>query len=242
VCMMPMRSRHGWEGPMNKRRWLDEWWPGRLLGLVRQVRVPRRRRLYACACCRRIWDLITDPRSRRAVEIAESFADGQASETELTAAHSEACVAAAEMGAAVVRHPVSKRKMPRKLSVAAQAAAHASAAQVTVHGSLAAAEASLVHHAEVSGEYGNQANLVRDIFGNPSHPVAVEPAWLAWNDATVPAIARHIYDNRAFHVLPILADALEDAGCTNADLLDHCRSPGPHVRGCWAVDLLLGKS
>ena len=58
----------------------------------------------------------------------------------------------------------------------------------------------------------------------------------------MPAIARHIYDDRAFHDLPILADALEDAGCADAAILDHCRGPGPHVRGCWAVDLLLGKS
>ena len=91
-------------------------------------------------------------------------------------------------------------------------------------------------------EERGQCSLVRDIFGNPFRPVAADPAWLAWNHGTVPAIARHVYDDRAFHDLPILADALEDAGCTNADLLDHCRGPGPHVRGCWAVDLLLGKS
>jgi hypothetical protein len=87
-----------------------------------------------------------------------------------------------------------------------------------------------------------QCSILRDIFGNPFRPVAVAPAWLTWNNATVPAIARHVYEDRAFHDLPILADALEDAGCTDADLLAHCRGPGPHVRGCWAVDLLLGKT
>ena len=85
-------------------------------------------------------------------------------------------------------------------------------------------------------------SLFRDIFGNPFHPVAIDAAWLTWNNATVPAIARHIYDDRAFHELPLLADALEDAGCTDADLLAHCRGLGPHVRGCWVVDLLLGKT
>jgi hypothetical protein len=65
---------------------------------------------------------------------------------------------------------------------------------------------------------------------------------LTWNHATVPAIARHIYDDRAFYDLPILADALEDAGCTNPDILAHCRAGGEHVRGCWVVDLILGKS
>jgi len=81
-----------------------------------------------------------------------------------------------------------------------------------------------------------------DIAGNAAGSVAVEPAWLAWNHGTVPAIARHVYDDRAFHDLPILADALEDAGCTDAAFLDHCRQPGEHVRGCWVVDLMLGKS
>jgi hypothetical protein len=85
-------------------------------------------------------------------------------------------------------------------------------------------------------------SILLDIFGNPFRPVAVEPHWLTWNNATVPAIARHVYDDRAFHDLPLLADAVEDAGCANADLLEHCRGPGPHVRGCWAVDLLLGNS
>ena len=72
-------------------------------------------------------------------------------------------------------------------------------------------------------------------------PVRVEPAWFAWNDHTVPRIAQAIYGERAFDRMPILADALEDAGCDNADILGHCRQPGPHVRGCWVVDLLLGK-
>jgi hypothetical protein len=84
-------------------------------------------------------------------------------------------------------------------------------------------------------------DLLREVFANPLRPVAINPTWLSWNSAAVPAIARHFYDDRAFHDLPILADALEEAGCTVADLLDHCRDPGPHGRGCWAVDLLLGK-
>ena len=83
--------------------------------------------------------------------------------------------------------------------------------------------------------------LLRDIFGPlPSRPVAVAPDWLQWNHGTVPAVARHVYEDRAFHDLPILADALEDAGCTDSDILGHCRGAGPHVRGCWVVDLLLG--
>jgi hypothetical protein len=82
---------------------------------------------------------------------------------------------------------------------------------------------------------------VRCIFGNPFHHVAVNSTWLAWNDGTVRKIAQAIYEERAFDRMPILADALEDAGCDAADLLRHCREPGEHVRGCWVIDLLLGK-
>jgi hypothetical protein len=85
-------------------------------------------------------------------------------------------------------------------------------------------------------------NLIRDLLGNPFRPVKVKKAWLTWNARTIPAIAQAIYDDRTFDRLPILADALEEAGCDNADMLSHLRGPGPHVRGCWAVDLILGKA
>jgi hypothetical protein len=84
-----------------------------------------------------------------------------------------------------------------------------------------------------------QAVLLRDIFGNPFRPTSVDPSWLT---STVAQLAEGIYQERAFDRMPILADALQDAGCDNEDILDHCRGPGPHVRGCWVVDLLLGKS
>lgn len=81
--------------------------------------------------------------------------------------------------------------------------------------------------------------LLHEIFGNPAKPVARDPSWLT---STVAALAGGIYAENGFDRLPILADALMDAGCDDAELLTHCRSDGPHVRGCWAVDLLLGKS
>jgi hypothetical protein len=84
----------------------------------------------------------------------------------------------------------------------------------------------------------DQASLFRDIFGNPFRPVAFDPEW---QTTTALALARGIYDDRAFDRLPILADALQDAGCDSDDLLNHLRGPGPHVRGCWALDLVLGK-
>ncbi len=90
--------------------------------------------------------------------------------------------------------------------------------------------------------YAAQAAIIRDIF-DPFRPQpSIETRWLSWNDGTIPKLAQAIYDDRAFDRLPILADALEEASCTDADILNHCRQPGEHVRGCWVVDLLLGKS
>jgi hypothetical protein len=88
----------------------------------------------------------------------------------------------------------------------------------------------------------SQVKYLRELFNPFRRRRSVDPAWLSWNGGTVRRLAQAIYDERAFDRLPILADALEEAGCTEAELLSHLRSPGPHVRGCWAVDLLLGKS
>src|SRR5262249_19732568 len=89
-------------------------------------------------------------------------------------------------------------------------------------------------------EHPPVAALVRDLIGNPFRPPnALNPAW---RTPDVLGLARSAYYERAFDRLPILGDALEDAGCTDAVILDHCRGPGPHVRGCWVVDLILGKS
>jgi hypothetical protein len=101
------------------------------------------------------------------------------------------------------------------------------------------AEAGLVEREETGSKL--RCDLLRDIFGNPFRPVALDPAWLAWRGRTIPKLARAIYDERAFDRLPILADALEEAGCTDADLLGHLRLPAVHVRGCFAVDAVLRK-
>jgi hypothetical protein len=78
------------------------------------------------------------------------------------------------------------------------------------------------------------------VFGPPGVPLPlVDPVWCT---ETVLSLAKQMYDSRDFGAMPILADALQDAGCDNEDILDHCRGPGPHVRGCWVVDLVLGKS
>jgi hypothetical protein len=103
--------------------------------------------------------------------------------------------------------------------------------------------------AAVRSERVAHAALIREIFGNPFRPApAIDPAWLAWNGGTVRTLAELAYEHRSLpsgHLDParlsLLADALEDAGCGAAELLAHLRSPGPHVRGCLALDLVLGK-
>jgi hypothetical protein len=100
-----------------------------------------------------------------------------------------------------------------------------------------------------AAEFRAQANLLRDVFGNPFRKVAIDPTWLAWNNRTVARIAEEASAARdpssgalsPAH-LAILADALEEAGCTNQAVLAHLRGPGPHVLGCWVVGALAGRS
>ncbi|MBP3959436.1 hypothetical protein J8F10_29685 [Gemmata sp. G18] len=81
--------------------------------------------------------------------------------------------------------------------------------------------------------------MFRELFGpSPLRPLTFSPSW---RTSTTVALASQMYESRDFSAMPILADALQDAGCDSADVLDHCRGPGPHVRGCWVVDLALGK-
>jgi hypothetical protein len=101
----------------------------------------------------------------------------------------------------------------------------------------------LYGHDDFAACYGEelfQADLFRDVFNNPFRPVAFDPAWRTGTSA---ALAKTMYDSRDFAAMPIFADALEEAGCDVPDVLTHCRDPkGVHVRGCWVVDLVLGKS
>jgi hypothetical protein len=85
---------------------------------------------------------------------------------------------------------------------------------------------------------GYAVELIHEIVGNPFRPIAFDHTW---RTDTAVALARLLYESRDFSAMPILADAFQDAGCDNDDILSHCRGPGPHVRGCWVVDLVLGK-
>ena len=130
---------------------------------------------------------------------------------------------------------------PWKVWKGAEAAVHAVAPRGTVAAAYDAQIASYVDLRQQVEERMAQSDLLRCIFGNPFHVIEISNDWLTWRDGTVPKVAQSIYDDRVFADLPILADALEEAGCDNADILAHCRSGGEHVRGCWVIDLILGK-
>jgi hypothetical protein len=187
----------------------------------------RKLRLFGCACCRRIWHLFTDERSREVIEVAERYADGGASDDELNAASRAAWA-------------VSSHSLGRPAAVA-EAAAEATWGHDAFGG---AYHASLLTYnvfyavGEAASESIVQCDLLRDIIGNPFRPVIPDPGWQTTNAVT---LARTMYDSRDFTALPLLADLLEEAGCP-AEVSAHCRGPGPHVRGCWVIDLLTGRS
>jgi hypothetical protein len=234
---------------MNERTWLTCTEPEPLrLFLNGETVGPRKLGLYACGCCRLIWSCLSDERSRSAVEVAERFWDGQAGEEELEDAyavawdasidpkltgpgHRDAALAAARTVTACVAwvdSQVDRPELERRRD-------HDASANRVWEAAAAAYCAADWDGRARAATLKAQADLLRCIFGNPFRPV------LAWNDGTVVKMARAIYEERAFDRLPILADALEEAGCANVDILNHCRQPGAHVRGCWVVDLLLGK-
>lgn len=94
---------------------------------------------------------------------------------------------------------------------------------------------------EPDDRFASCLEMVKAIRENPFRSSVCNPDWLTWNDATIPRIARKIVEQRKFEDMIVLADAFEEAGCTNTEILRHCRGPGPHVRGCWVLDALLAK-
>jgi hypothetical protein len=203
-------------------------------GAARRKAGRRKLRLLACAFCRRAWKRIDDPRGRTAVEVAEQFADGLAGKEELAGAGAAAWEAEREARGDDPRRPAAPEALERYKSIRAAWWATAAQPYESAHGAMACVANSL-------GRPEAACDIIREVFGNPFRPPALGPAVLAWNGGTVRRVAQALYDERAFDRLPVLADALEDAGCAEADLLSHCRGPGPHMRGCWAVDLCLGR-
>lgn len=202
----------------------------------------RKRRLLACACCRLAWPTFKDQCLIRAVETAETFADGCVGRGELVEAYERAHALGMARGE-VLGHTSSDRPGWAELSNAWHAAHAAADSASPEHFS----SGNAMHYAAQDGGRGKhtedagQARLIREILGNPFRLVVLDSAWLTWNDATIPKLAQMIYDERRFEDMPILADALIDAGCHDADILSHCRQSSAHVRACWVLDLLLGK-
>lgn len=220
---------------------------------VRPLASERKLRLFACACCDRIAHLLTEAGSREAVEATLRATDGDADEADLKRA-TEAARQAVE---AVTRRivPVSfgdeEGWSPHQEVLEQEPAFNAAWAAVVAADSIggwyayevahfaARAAAREGWHPAQQRERAVQCDLFRDVFGTPFPPARLDPAW---RTTSVLGVAQTAYELRRFEDLPILADALEDAGCSDDVILDHCRRPAAHVRGCWVVDGVLGRS
>jgi hypothetical protein len=213
---------------MTEEQWLTCTDPQKMLSFLHGKASERKRRLFAVACCRRVWPQLTGPLWREAVQRSERLAEGQAGPEELALLPARVweewrlpADAAARLAVSVELDAGAAREVAR---VASWANPHRSRAE----------------------EQLAQCQVGRDVFGNPFRPATVSPACMT---PQLVALAQAAYDERELPSgqldparLAVLADALEDAGCTDADVLNHCRRLGVHVRGCWAVDLVLGKT
>jgi hypothetical protein len=228
---------------MTEAEWLASSSPGAMLAHLRGRAIDRKLRLFAVACCRRFWELLPDGRIREAVEAAERFADGEIDAAALgdTHAAAEQAVASPYDPKNVAGGAVLCAAAPNVDSPFMQRAVRAVADHAGPHPDEVRAK-------RIKQECAASSDRLREVFGNPFRPVTIDPAVLTWREGTIPKLAQSVYDERELpsghldhHSLAVLADALEDAGCTSPAILDHCRSEGPHVRGCWVIDMLLGK-
>jgi hypothetical protein len=217
---------------------------------------PRRQRLLAVALCRAASHLIDDPDVVAALEVVERYADGGAPAADLERARRLCRVAALE---AFEEHARRVERgfcgpewgMRHEMAWAVAFAATtplplvevgnrvaSAAVQERTGSSLFAPAAPAAFDAATAEQSLAMRAVAWEVVGNPFRPVAFNPAW---RTDTVLALARHAYDRRDFSALPILADALQDAGCDSEDVLNHCRGAGPHARGCWVLDCVLGR-
>jgi hypothetical protein len=184
----------------------------------------RKLRLFGCASCRLIWDLLPKDPCQNAVEIAERYADGLATKQDLQ----EACSNARNF----LREDFDQTEL---YAIHATVSVTDSAAKKSISAGLVVSFASHLGWTQDSKLF---CDLLREIFGNPFRPLSIKSSWLT---SHVKDLAKTIYEERDFDRMPILADALIDAGCNEEEILTHCHSTQKHVRGCWVVDLLLGK-
>jgi hypothetical protein len=235
---------------MTEAEWLNATDPEPIIAFLTESGKERKLRLFNCACCRRIWPFLVEE-SRRQVEATEQCADGllSAEEAEVSGKASYDSVVKlsetvdmdtvlyATQTIANVTDPTGAKYVSS--GVVTTVGVHAVPGDVRdrePHDEAAFTEAATPHW---EGERLAHVSLLRDIFGNPFRSVEFDAEW---RTSTAVLLAKQMYESRDFDAMPILADALQDAGCDNADILSHCRDAnGVHVRGCWVVDLVLGK-
>jgi hypothetical protein len=192
----------------------------------------RRFQLFSCACCRAVWHLLQADAAREVVEVRERFADGGATVAEVYAAREPA-------------DDYFKSNYMHRNGPAFAAAASCGWLGVPSAGAERVCQRLRPRLCPTAQPLPDDffCQPLRDIFGDPFGPFpVVSPSVLAWGDRTVARLAQGIYDERRWDAMPILADALLDAGCDDEDILAHCRLPVGHAWGCWVLDLLLRKS
>ncbi len=227
---------------MTEKTWRQHVRPTAMLLFLRATVSERRILLFNCACCRSVWNRLGVTDREATVQAEQGADDPDAIRTLQRSLEPEQTAALALVG--LRDDPVSDNL--RAVLTSQTNLRLGLLGNGWGIGSLAHEAAQLAanthsqhdqRHAQESEEL-KQTTLLRDIFGNPFRPVAFDPAW---RTDTALALARSMYESREFSAMPILADALQDAGCDSDNILNHCREPGTHVRGCWVVDLVLGK-
>jgi hypothetical protein len=238
---------------MTEQEWLECTDPQGMLEFLQGKASDRKVGLFSQACCESALALTDDPLCWNLIEIAERFADDQATVSELQEARQ--CVYQHYRGPWHDSGPRSWEQVDDILFKSAVGAAVFCAAGGSVERPLDGDAMTAIQHCQealrwlaisvaqeegMSFEDEHQAERLRCIFGPlPFRPITVHPSWPTRN---FKQIAEAIYQDRAFDRLPILADALEDAGCDNAEMLSHCRSGGEHALGCWVLDAVRGKN
>ena len=210
---------------MTEAEWQDWRHPVPMLESLRGRATPRKLRLMSITSWpSRRYPPPSIPAFDAALHVAERFADGESTEEER-----EAVWACADSAGEMLRSGADENDEEYVFSVFVAFAAGPWGGNLDT----------LLAVAERRERFAPTPATLREVFGLlPFRPIAFPPDW---RTDTAVTLARQMYDTRDFGAMPILADALQDAGCDSADVLDHCRGPGPHVRGCWVVDLVLGR-
>jgi hypothetical protein len=232
---------------MTEQEWLQATDPQPMLEFLRGKVSERKLRLIAVSACRQLWGAKTDKAISGTLAIIEQLAEAGALQSVRGYVRVPAGEAVLDCGAS---DPVGPSTLWGEDSVPQQVAHSAIPSLLaTFLGDLACWRIDLAHLGLLLTFLTSeglplirQAVLIRDIVRGPLRPIRFHASWRTWNHGVCLRIAKAIYQDRSFNQLPILADALEEAGCSDTDILDHCRSGGEHVRGCWVIDALLGKS